>query len=228
MSRFPSAPKLRRLPDGLLRRMRADWIASADPAAAIAARHGIHPATLRRHARERGWPPRGSDPGAAPPPGPAPPAYTRMTAARWRRIRDDWTTSLDPPKEIAARHGIAQKTLAQRAARDEWPEQGSLADDPLVVARLLHAELVTELRASLRALREGGEAPASADRRAPLIRAHRRALVALLDARKTLGPQARDTGAQAAPTVPALDLDAARREVLARLARLATTPPDAA
>jgi hypothetical protein len=146
----------------------------------------------------------------------------RIPEAKWHRIRDDWLSSLDMPKVIAARHGIHHRTLLERAAKKNWPQRGSMADDPATVARLLYIDLTAELRDSLRSLRDpASEAPASATQRAPLIRAHRRALIALLDARKP----ATGGAAPANPTdFPALDLAAAREDILARLARMDAAP----
>lgn len=147
----------------------------------------------------------------------------RISQAQWHRIREDWLSCLDTPKVIAARHGISDKTLYNRATKHDWPERGSMADDPATIARLLYADLSAELRASLQTLREEGstETPTTATQRAPLIRAHRRALIALLDARKPTGKTAPDT---ASPDIfPSLDLDAARKDILARLARMDLT-----
>ncbi len=155
-------------------------------------------------------------------------SIVRIPEAKWRRIHDDWLSSLDMPKVIAARHGINHRTLLGRATKKNWPPRGSLADEPATIARLLYVDLTTELRESLRNLRNlrnlrdpETEAVAAATQRAPLIRAHRRALIALLDARK---PQTAST--QTAVTdFPALDLEAARKDILARLARLDAVPP---
>lgn len=190
---------------------REDWITSPDPITVIAARHGIAPSTLSAKAGRAGWPPRGS--GADHPLR----RSMRISQAKWHRIREDWISSLDTPKVIAARHGIHHRTLLNRAAKHDWPERGSMVDDPVTIACLLYADLTTELRASLSSLREGGETPAAAGQRAPLIRAHRRSLIALLDARKPIGQSANPT---APDTVPALDLDAARTDILTRLSRM--------
>ncbi len=146
----------------------------------------------------------------------------RISQAQWHRIRQDWLSSLDTPKVIAARHGIGHRAVLNRASKHGWPERGSMADDPATIARLLYADLSAELRASLRALRDDGalESPATATQRAPLIRAHRRALIALLDARKPLASGATDSVAPRDEVFPALDLEAAHKDILDRLARL--------
>jgi len=69
----------------------------------------------------------------------------------------------------------------------------------------------------------------SASERGPLIRAHRRALIALLDARKPLKSASGSSSATApdSASYPALDMEAARKDILARLARLDRNPlPD--
>ena len=139
----------------------------------------------------------------------------RIPQAKWHRIREDWLSSLDTPKEIATRHGIGHKTILERATKHDWPERGSMADDPATIARLLYADLTTELRTSLRSLQDDTTAP----HRAPLIRAHRRALIALLDARKPLGSTTTAPTASE-ETFPTLDLEAASKDILDRLNRL--------
>lgn len=145
-------------------------------------------------------------------------------------MRDDWTACVDPVAAIAARHGLAAATVSQRARREGWPPRGSAVDDPVAIARRLYADITMELRASLRDLQTSDpvETPAAAAQRALLIRAHRRALIALLDTRKSLsGPASPAPSAAAARTspVPVLDLDAARAEILDRLARMDADPP---
>jgi len=157
---------------------------------------------------------------------PAPRTSTRISQAQWHRIREDWLSCLDPPKVIAARHGIGHKTILGRATKHDWPERGSMADDPVTIARLLYADLTTELRTSLRSLHD--DTTATATQRPQLIRAHRRALIALLDARKPLGPT---TTTPSDDTFPTLDLEAAKKDILDRLNRLdrkAPTAPDIA
>lgn len=152
---------------------------------------------------------------------------SRIPEAVWRRVRDDWTACVDPVATIAARHAITAATLSQRARREGWPPRGSAVDDPVAIARRLYADITMELRASLRDLQTSGpaETPAAAAQRAPLIRAHRRALIALLDARKSLSGPAAPAPSAAAGASPALDLDAARAEILDRLARMDAAPP---
>lgn len=142
-----------------------------------------------------------------------------IPVTKWRRIRDDWVSTHDTVRAIADRHGICADTIYGKASREAWPPRGSLAEDPATIARLLYADLTAELRDSLRSLRDPDpEAPATATQRAPLIRAHRRALIALLDARKPLPGSTTTTPID----FPALDLDAARTDILARLARMDT------
>lgn len=132
-------------------------------------------------------------------------------------------SSPDPVATIAARHGIGTSTLFRRAGAEGWPDRGSGANDPAVIARRLYADITVELRASLDALREAGsdEPAAAAGQRAALVRAHRRALIAVLDARKPFSRGSNASpAASPAETFPALDLVAAREDILARLARL--------
>ena len=153
----------------------------------------------------------------------------RIPQAKWRRIHDDWLSSVGPTAALAARHGMHPSTIRNRAYKKEWAPRGSLADDPATIARLLYADLTAELRDSLGTLRNGTrdpgapEPPATAAQRGPLIRAHRRALIALLDARKPL-PGNAVVGPDIA-TFPTLDLAAARKDILARLARMDAAPP---
>jgi len=153
---------------------------------------------------------------------------SRTPDAVWMRVREDWASCFDTVAVIAARHGIGVAALSRRARKDAWPPRGSSADDPVVIARRLYADITAELRASLRGLQDPDavEVPATASHRAPLIRAHRRALIALLDARKPVpgSPAPRPSSSQASP-VPALDLDAARADILDRLARMDAAPP---
>lgn len=149
----------------------------------------------------------------------------RISEAVWHRIREDWVASQGTMAALASRHNIGVTSLSRRAKADEWPPRGSGRDDPVALAHRLYADITAELRASLRNLQVEGseEAPASAGQRGPLIRAHRRALIALLDARKPAAQTTKPAFGKAAEdhaSFPALDLDAARQDILARLARL--------
>jgi len=153
---------------------------------------------------------------------------SRIPETTWRRAREDWISCLDPVATIAARHDIGTTALSRRAKRDAWPPRGSVADDPAVIARRLYADITVELRASLHALQnpDGSAQPATAAQRGTLIRAHRRALIALLDARKPLNAKVSPSPASTqSPEVPALDLAAARADILDRLARMDAAPP---
>jgi len=154
--------------------------------------------------------------------------YRRISKATWQIVREDWVSSPDPAAAIAARHGIGISTLSHRARAEGWPPRGSGANDPALIARRLYADITVELRASLDALHRAGadEPAATANQRATLVRAHRRALIAVLDARKPL-----PKGAKASPAAPpdtsfpALDLVTARADILARLSRFDAVPP---
>lgn len=154
-----------------------------------------------------------------------------LSADIWLAIYDDWVSCEDTVTAIAARHGIARGTLSKRAKSEGWPPRGS--NRSVALARQLYADITAELRASLQSLQTDGadEATATASQRGPLIRAHRRALMALLDASKPMTPKGRSsktptkTADPQEPGFPALDLDTARREILDRLSRLDHAPP---
>jgi len=150
----------------------------------------------------------------------------RIPDATWQRVREDWMCSRDSVAAIATRHGMSDTTLSRHARTDKWPPRGSGANDPAYLARRLYAEITVELSASLRALQADGinEPPATAAQRGPLIRAHRRALIAVLDAGKPPAASRTRAPSPSTPTsgadFPALDLEAARKDILARLERL--------
>jgi|GEM_PF-3089139 len=157
--------------------------------------------------------------------------YRTIPEDVWAQVREDWTSCRDPVDIIAARHGIATRTLSKKARTARWPPRGS--QDAVSVARRLYADITEELRASLRALQTDGtgEQTATAAERGPLIRAHRRALIALLEVRKPVLARAESAKAKAKPdsgeaaeSFPALDLDVARRDILDRLTRLDRSP----
>ncbi len=150
----------------------------------------------------------------------------------WMRVREDWASCQDTIAIIAARHGMAAATLSRRARAEGWPQRG--ANRSAEIAHQLYADITDELRLSLKALRahRTDEAPAAAAQRSALIRAHRRALFALLDARKPLPDETRKTSkagatAEEGDAVPPLDLAAARHDILDRLSRLDRAPPPA-
>lgn len=151
----------------------------------------------------------------------------RITDATWGRAREDWMSSDDSIATIASRHGMSASSLSRRAKSHGWPSRDPT--DPVTIARRLYADITDALRLSLRSLQDGEDARATASERGPLIRAHRRALIALLDARKPLKSASGSSSATApdSASYPALDMEAARKDILARLARLDRNPlPD--
>lgn len=140
---------------------------------------------------------------------------SRIDDLTWRNVRQDWIGTIEPVADIARRHGISRSAIDRRASAEKWPPRSSGIDDPLAIATALYRDLTHELRQSLQSLRaaEDADLPASAQR-GTLIRNHRRALFVLIEARKGLADQA-GTGSG----VP-LDLEAAKQDILERLARL--------
>lgn len=149
--------------------------------------------------------------------------HRRISEATWRTVHEDWISCLDPVSVIAARHGMGVTTLGRRAKSQDWLPRGSGLDDPAALARRLYADITAELRVTLQALKENGsdEPVTTTNQRTALIRAHRRTLVAVLDARKPLARSSQSgDAASRGEDFPALDLVAAREDILARLARL--------
>lgn len=131
----------------------------------------------------------------------------------------------------ARKHGINPTTISRRIRREGW-QRDAAKDDPLSSAAHLYRELSEALRSGLTRLAQQSdcdeEHPGSAQERAQLIRAHRRALVALVEAERSIArlTEGRPSRRGRAPPRTTLDLDAARREVLSRLDRLAALQPE--
>lgn len=134
-----------------------------------------------------------------------------------------------PKAVIARKHGVHVSTIRRRAIAENWTKQ-SVEDDPHASsAAHLYQELSTALRMGLARLdpsMSDAETLVTAQERAQLIRAHRRALIALVEAERGIARlSAQSSGHSKSPRGVSLDLDAARAEVLSRLDRLANHCP---
>ena len=160
---------------------------------------------------------------------------SRIDDLTLQKLREDWAGTVDPVTTLARRYGVSRSTIDRRAAAEKWPPRGSAIDDPVSIATILYRDLTHELRQSLQSLRVQEKDPAApqdpATHRAALIRNHRRALFALMEARRAMASTGKSTMAgtgqgdhDAVP--PPLDLAAARHEILDRIARIeANLPP---
>lgn len=144
----------------------------------------------------------------------------------WDEIGHHWRIGHLTVVDIARRYGLNNSSIYAKARRNHWPPRQTPRDNPQAAREALLADLTFSLRQSLAALRTlpPADTPATARDRTRLIREYQRSLAALV--LKTATAQ---TAPATATDVPALELEAAKREVLDRLARLdrtATETPD--
>jgi transposase-like protein len=140
----------------------------------------------------------------------------------WDEIARHWQLGQMTVTAIARRYDVNTSSIYARARRDGWPPRHMRRDDPALAREALIADLVFELRTSLARLRNAPpEDIASARDRTRLIREYQRSLAALV-----LKPAAAPANPAAADNTLTLDLEAAKRDVLDRLARLDRTDPE--
>ena len=135
-------------------------------------------------------------------------------------MRRRWLRGGDSAAAIAREGGVSPATLRRRAAAEGWGKPGDGADR-VGRAMRLYAELGDALGAAIATLKDSPESdePSQAKARAELVRAHRRALAAVIEA-EAAAPD-KESHDKDAARGGGLDLAAARRDVMGRLARLA-------
>lgn len=160
------------------------------------------------------------------------------TEPNWKRIARRWRNRSAPRAVLAQEAGVSVSALRRRARREGWGD-GSNAKakaqaqakskealgrdcvpETVEAARALYSSLAQALRMALDHLRAAPGDPdlPKARDRAGLIKAHTRALFAVLDSDRKLGRAITPAGSGGGT---GLDLAAARQEIAGRLARLA-------
>ena len=141
--------------------------------------------------------------------------HRRIPDAVWDEIAQHWRAGHMPVTAIAKRYAISTDTIYRHARRHTWPKRDVPRDDTQTAAEFALADATYELKQAIIRLRTepAEDTPQSARARTALIRECRRGLILY---EKATGR----TGASEDTDFPDLDVAAAEREVLARLARL--------
>ncbi|MGD1869687.1 MAG: hypothetical protein ACFB0F_09310 [Neomegalonema sp.] len=159
--------------------------------------------------------------------------------AKWRVAAELWRRREISRKELAAQVGVSETTLRRRAKRMGWDKAAASSQTSDTAARVdaarqLYESLTDALSSALDALRAQPDAvdPKLARERAETIRAHGKALFALIEGLTKLerprsqavmasGSHNVRTAHAASEPPDFLDLAAARVEIARRLDRLA-------
>ena len=106
----------------------------------------------------------------------------------WESIHRAWALGAQTVMQIASDHGIHHDAIRKRAKRDKWQARGKNRGDPTLASRILYDDLTDALRAGLDRLRERPETETheQARERGLTIRAHHKALGALVDGLRKL------------------------------------------
>ena len=139
--------------------------------------------------------------------------------ADWDKIENMWINNKLDINKLISYYDITENTLKRKI--NKWKQQQKYRST-FDTAKMLYNDLANSLKCSISNLRHEKENQTTkeARERTVLIRAHQRALQTLMDCEKQLEPSNDNTPESGSGI---LDLDAARDEIMRRLARLAAS-----